>query len=217
MRPALPALVIALLASAVPASASAREVAIDPGQWRVVDRDSGPDRYYAVVRDPAQPFLRAQFKAAMQTTAMGFQMPDEARAAARTLKFSWRVQTFPAGGNECESSKADSPAAVYATWKRGLRYYALKFVWSSAAPKGTTCNTKRNPFLAQDSVILESGGATGDWRSETIDLPAEYRRHFEGGKADASVPDFIGVGLLTDGDQTRSDSAADYAGFTVEF
>jgi hypothetical protein len=29
------------------------------------------------------------------------------------------------------------------------------------------------------------------------------------------VPDFIGVGLMTDGDQTRSESAADYGDFTV--
>jgi hypothetical protein len=220
MRPrlALPAGLVALVASfAAPCPASAREVSVDPGAWRVVERDSGPDRYYSVIRDPSLPFLRAQFKAPMRTTAMGFQVPEEAREGARTLRWSWRVEAFPTGGNECDGSHADSAAAVYATWKRGLRYYALKFVWSSAAQRGATCNGKRNPFVAQDSVILESGGATDQWKQESIDLPAEYRKHFEDGKADAPVPDFVGVGLLTDGDQTRSDSAADYAGVVVGF
>jgi hypothetical protein len=31
------------------------------------------------------------------------------------------------------------------------------------------------------------------------------------------VPDFVGVGVLTDGDQTQSESAADYAGVAVVF
>jgi hypothetical protein len=48
------------------------------------------------------------------------------------------------------------------------------------------------------------------------DLRAEYRRHFEDGRPDVEVPDFAGVGIMSDGDQTRSDSAADYAGFSVD-
>ncbi|HEY6460303.1 MAG TPA: DUF3047 domain-containing protein, partial [Polyangiaceae bacterium] len=153
----------------------------------------------------------------MHTTSLAWQAPGDARASARTLRWSWRVETFPTGGNECDAARADSPAAVYATWKRGLRYYALKFIWSTVAAKGATCNSKRNPFVAQDSVVLESGGPVGEWRREEIDLPAEFRRHFEDGDPSASVPDFVGVGVLTDGDQTQTESAADYAGVTVVF
>ena len=47
-------------------------------------------------------------------------------------------------------------------------------------------------------------------KEEQIDPSAEFRAHFEG-----DVPDFVGVGLMSDGDQTRSISAADYSGFVL--
>ena len=48
-----------------------------------------------------------------------------------------------------------------------------------------------------------------------LDLKAAFRRHFADGDANADVPDLVGVGLLTDGDQSHSESAADYADFVV--
>jgi len=36
-----------------------------------------------------------------------------------------------------------------------------------------------------------------------------------GGNPNADVPDLVGLGLMSDGDQTRSTSAADYATFQL--
>jgi hypothetical protein len=63
---------------------------------------------------------------------------------------------------------------------------------------------------------LESGGPQNEWKSVELDLRAEYRRHFEGGRADADVPDLFGIGLMSDGDQTASPSSADFADFALE-
>jgi hypothetical protein len=208
-----PALAIALTSP----SASAREVDVDPGQWHVDKHDSGSDLYYVQVHDPATPFLRARYLPPMKTTIMGWETPEDARATARTLRWKWRAEALPVGGDQCAEGKGDSAANVYAMWKRGLRWYALKYVWSTVGAKGAVCDRKRNPFVAQDVVVLESGGPIDQWRSEAIDLKGEFRRHFEDGKADADVPDFVGVGLLSDGDQTHSESAADYAAFAVEY
>jgi hypothetical protein len=104
---------------------------------------------------------------------------------------------------------------VYLAWRRGLRYYSLKYVWSAVGTKGKVCDTKRNPFVAQDTVILESGGPVGVWRSVEVDLADAFRRHFAGGDPAAEVPAFVGLGLMSDGDQTRSESAADYGLFTI--
>jgi hypothetical protein len=214
LLPALALLTLPLLAS--PPSAP-REVSIDPGQWRVVERDSGPVNYYAVVRDPPWPFVRARYRPPMATTVLGWQAPDAVRPGARLLRWKWRAEAFPRGGNECERGQGDSAAVVYATWKSGLRWLTIKFVWSSVGPLGTTCDRKRNPFMAQDTVVLESGGALDQWKDESVDLRAEFRRHFEDGKPDADVPDFVGIGLMSDGDQTHSESAADYAAFVVTY
>jgi hypothetical protein len=105
---------------------------------------------------------------------------------------------------------------VYVSWKRGLRYYTLKYVWSAVGKRGAVCDQKRNPFLAQDTVILESGAPLAEWKNVKLDLRAEFRKHFEGGDAGAEVPDFVGIGLMSDGDQTSSSSSADFAEFKLE-
>jgi hypothetical protein len=191
------------------------EIAVAPTQWRVIERDSGPVNYYSVVHEGADAFVRALYEPPNETTVLGFQVPDAARPAVHRLRWKWRALVLPQGGNECAGGKEDSAAVVYATWKRGLRWYTLKYVWSSVGTKGAVCDRKRNPFVAQDTIILESGAPLGVWRSEDIDLKAEFRRHFEDGRADAEVPDFAGLGLMSDGDQTRSPSSADYGGFVI--
>jgi hypothetical protein len=64
--------------------------------------------------------------------------------------------------------------------------------------------------------VLESGAPLNEWKTEHIDLKAEFRKHFEHGDPTASVPDLMGVALMSDGDQTQSDSSADYADFVLE-
>jgi len=123
---------------------------------------------------------------------------------------------LPHGGDECKRGKADSAAVVYVSWKRGLRYYTLKYVWSAVGARGAVCDKKRNPLVAQDTIILESGAPLGEWKPVNVDLRAEFRQHFEDGAVDADVPDLFGIGLMSDGDQTESVSSADFADFTLE-
>jgi hypothetical protein len=146
---------------------------------------------------------------------LGYEISDHDRQNAAKLSWSWRAVTLPKGGNECRAGKGDSAAVVYVTWRRGLRWYALKYVWSAVGRKGSICDRKRNPFVAQDTIILQTGGPLQVWKNEVIDLKAEFRKHFEDGDPTADVPELRGVGIMTDGDDTESDSAADFAGFAI--
>jgi hypothetical protein len=184
--------------------------------FRVVERESGPTNYYRLFKDADPPFIRAEYHPSYETTVLGIEVPDADRAPARALSWRWRALTLPQGGNECQSDKADSAAVIYVSWRRTLRWYALKYVWSAVGPKGAICDQKSNPFAVQHTVLLESGAPLNVWKSERIDLKAEFRKHFEDGDPAASVPDFLGVGIMSDGDQTRSDSSADYADFVLE-
>jgi hypothetical protein len=204
-----------LLAADARAANELPPLRIDAKAWHVIARESGPVNYYSVVDDPTMPYVHAAYKPPYATTVLGFQLADADRSRAKRLRWTWRAVTLPAGGNECESGKGDSAAVVYVTWKRALRWYSLKYVWSSIGPKGKTCDSRRNPFVAQDTVILRSGGPVGTWMTEDIDLRAEFRNHFEGGDANADVPDLGGIGIMTDGDQTHSESAADYGPFSI--
>jgi hypothetical protein len=172
--------------------------------------------YYSLVTGPP-PYIHGAYPVGAKTTVLGFRIPDDGRRAVSSVKWKWRALGLPRGGNECQESKGDSAAGVYVTWKRGLKWYSIKYVWSSVGPKGATCHRRRNLFRAQDTVIVESGPPLNEWRSVEVILDREFRNHFENADVRAEVPDLVGLGIMTDGDQTRSPSSADYADFVLGF
>jgi Protein of unknown function (DUF3047) len=217
---AWPAVVLVALSSwsggparGAPVPPGLRAYPVDLKSFQVLKQDSGPRNYYRIITDAQQTFIRGVYSPPLQTVTLFTQAPDELRRGARFLSWRWRALVLPRQGNECIENRGDGAATVYLAWKRGLRWYSLKFIWSTEAPLGATCNGKRSPFIAQDSVILRSGPPTGFWRAEEVDLEAVFREHFAGGNPRADIPDLAGVGILTDGDQTQSVSAADYTGF----
>ncbi|GAC1338977.1 MAG: hypothetical protein NVS2B9_16920 [Myxococcales bacterium] len=222
-----PSLILLLLGIAPVASGARAETApappapglrafpLDLRKFQVLQRDSGPRNYYRIISDPPQTFIRGVYSPGLDTVTLFTQAPEEVHRGARLLRWRWRALVLPRQGNECVDDRGDGAATVYLTWKRGLRWYTLKFIWSTEARVGATCNGKRSPFVAQDSIILRSGAPTGVWHDEEVDPDALFRQHFEGGDPRAEVPDLAGVGILTDGDQTHSVSAADYAGFVL--
>jgi DUF3047 family protein len=188
---------------------------LDVHNFRVVESYSGPVSYYKIIEDPAGPFIRSAYHPPLETVTLGIEIPDKFHQRAKWLRWRWRALVLPKGGNECRDGFGDSAAAVYVSWKRGLKWYSLKYVWSYDARKGQVCDQKRNLFVVQDTVILESGGPLNEWRTEEIDPAAEFRAHFENGNPNADVPDFVGLGIMSDGDQTNSISSADYTAFTL--
>jgi len=203
--------VAAMLAFSPAAAEAGGDLRADVNGWRLIPRESGPVNYYRVVGDPLLPHIHAAYEPGYKTAVMGFEVRDDHARAFHHLTWMWRADVLPRGGDECAPGKEDSAAVVYVTWKRGLRWYALKYVWSAVGVKGNVCDRKRNPFVAQDTIILEAGGPLAEWRSEAIDLDAQFRAHFGGDE----TPDLRGLGLMSDGDQTRSESAADYGGFVL--
>jgi hypothetical protein len=197
------------------ANPKAAELRLSLAGWRIIERESGRTNYYKVFKDEDPPFIRALYRPAYETAVLGFKIPDASRSGAKKLRWSWRALTLPQGGDECAADKHDSAAVIYVSWRRGLRWYVLKYVWSAVGTKGAVCGRKRNPLVAQDTVVLESGGPVNTWKTESLDLRAEFRKHFADGDASAVVPDLLGIGIMTDGDQTHSDSAADFAEFVI--
>jgi hypothetical protein len=208
---------LALVASLAVASAHATPAPPWPVPvhgFRLVERASGPVNYYSVLPGPPA-HIHSDYQPGYKTAVVGYDVKAW-QARATKLRWRWRAVALPRGGDECREGKGDSAAVVYVSWKSGLRYYTLKYVWSAVGARGAVCDKKRNPFLAQDTVIRESGVPLNEWRSVELDLPGEFRRHFEGGDASAQVPDLFGVGLMSDGDQTGSPSSADFADFVFE-
>lgn len=215
LRAAILAGCSAFFASA-PAHANSSYLPLPPPAFRVVERESGPVNYYRVVGDKTGSFIAGQYRPGLKTTVLGYQLRDDDRARAKTLRWRWRAVTLPRGADGCSSGRRDSAATVYVTWKRGLRWYTLKYVWTTAGQKGSVCDRKRSPFVAQDTIVTEVGEPL-EWKIVSLDLRREYQRAFEGGNPNADVPELQGIGIMTDGDDTNSESQADYAGFELGF
>ena len=191
------------------------ETKLDVHAFRVVESYSGGVSYYRVVEDPGEPFIRAIYRPPLETVTLGIEIPEQHRQGVKKVRWRWRAMVLPKNGDECKGGYGDSAAVIYVSWKRGLKWYSLKYVWSAVGKKGQVCDQKRNLFVVQDTIIRETGGPTGVWVNEEIDPAAEFRAHFENGDPNAEVPAFAGIGLMSDGDQTKSVSAADYTGFAL--
>jgi hypothetical protein len=205
-----------LLSLPLPLGADVQETKIDVHSFRVVESYSGGVSYYRIVEDAEMPFIRAVYRPPLETVTLGVEVPENLRQRVKKVRWKWRAQVLPREGDECQGgAHSDSAAVVYVSWKRGLKWYSIKYVWSSVGIKGKVCDQRRNLFVVQDTVILESGGPLGHWKEEEIDPSADFRAHFENGNPNADVPDFVGIGVMSDGDGSNSASAADYASFSL--
>jgi hypothetical protein len=203
-----------LVLAALLGAGGTQSVPLPVTEFKNIDRDSGKDRYFRVANEDGRPYLAVDYRPPMETETLGVRVPDSLRKRETRVTWRWRIRSFPKAGDECFGERGDSAAGVFLTFHTGLKWTLLKYIWSEVEPVGTVCDKRSNLFVARQTTILEKGGPLGVWRQESLDPKAEYVRHF-GGKLE-DVPDLVGMGLLTDGDQTKSVSAADYSDFVLE-
>jgi hypothetical protein len=191
-------------------------VKLDVRDFKVAEGPNEPAKvYYEVVEESGARMLRGAYRPGLETVAMGVPIPEPLRQKVRQVRWRWRVRAFPTGGDECRPKFGDSAASVLVTWKRGMRWYMLKYVWSPMSPLGAVCDRKRTLLLFRDTIILERAGPTMRWFPELVDVRSAFINHFARGDPDAEVPDLVGIGVMTDGDQTNTESGADWMDFEI--
>ena len=191
---------------------------IDLRAFRPVEGpSSGPEVYYEVLEEDGRLLLRGDYRVGLESVALGAEVPEELRRRALLVRWRWRVRSFPAGGDECRPGKGDSAASFNLAFKRGLKWYVIKYVWTTDGPLGATCDRRRSLTLNRDTVVLARGGEVDTWRTEIINVRRAFREHFARGDGEAETPDLVGVGLASDGDQTRSAAGADWAGLEIMY
>ncbi len=128
------------------------------------------------------------------------------------LSWRWRAQVLPEGGDERIGSRNDSAVAVYVVLDQNFVGVpkTLKYVWSTTLPVGTY--HRRDGIGRPHVIVLESGEEKlGRWVEESVDVHADYLRIF-GKKPPRKA---VGIGILTDGNATGTDSQGDYDDFVV--
>ncbi len=187
-------------------------------RFRPVEGPSAPQQvYYQVIEEDGRPLLHGFYEPEAETVTMGMEVPEALRDRVRRVKWRWRANVFPIGGNECRPGLGDSVASVHVAFKRGFKWWLLRYVWSPSAPLGAVCDRKRTILFARDTIVLESGGRPGTWFTETVDVHQAFIDQFEGGNRSAAVPQVVGIAVLTDGDQTKSLSSADWGDFELQY
>lgn len=125
------------------------------------------------------------------------------------LSWRWRAKALPRPPTGTKERFDDNACGVYVVFG-GYGGKAIKFVWSTDLPPGTVLEDTPGRF----TIIVASSGPKeiGRWQKRSFNIVDEYRRAF------GSIPhkDPAGIGILTDGDQTRSPAVCDYDDFEIK-
>jgi hypothetical protein len=179
-----------------------------PWAWTAPTKRDGKQDY-AIVAEAGNSFLRGDYIPGTKGHVIYREIKWNSKEMP-WLRWRWRVNRFPEGAKISDDGKSDSSAQVYVSWKLGGRSYALKYFWSLTDPVGTSFHRgKWNPLGRYFGQIIRMGGATGEWNTETRNVVEEFRRAFGKDPPDEAV----GIGVLTDGDATKTQPQADYDDF----
>jgi hypothetical protein len=198
-----------------PPASGPHQVSISPKSFKVLEQDSGPVNYYTVATEGDTTFIHAAYKPPLATVVFAAVVPEEARKLVSRVSWRWRAHSLPRDSNDCGPGFTDSAASVFLTFKSGMKYKILKYVWSTTGKVGSFCQSKRGWFLDRDTILLHVGGPLGVWQTEEVDPRADFAKHFDTKLED--VPDFVGIAVMTDGDQSDSVVESDYADILVRW
>jgi hypothetical protein len=181
------------------------DVGAFPPDWKP-RKDAGRE-VYKIAEDGGMRFLRAVAKDLGVQAARDTQGWD--LAARPMLTWSWRPRQFPKGADERESSGNDSALAVYmlVEHSRIKGPKAVKYIWSERVPVGTHLTS--NNGLTQVRVLRSGSAAGGGWTQESVNVLEDFKKYFD----EKDTPKPAGIAVLTDGDDTNSTAAGDYANF----
>jgi hypothetical protein len=126
------------------------------------------------------------------------------------LEWVWRPRLLPKDGNEKKQSTNDCSVAIYVVFPIHWGVPdTLKYTWSTTLPVGT--EFYNGMFNKNKTRVLRSGSQNlGQWHVERRNILADYNRRF-----DHQPSNPIGIGVITDADNTGSESAGDYAYFKM--
>jgi hypothetical protein len=219
--PPLGFLLCAVLSVATPVSADGGSDATRPEHkatlpvksFEVFKYDSGPVNYYSFLSEGGTEFIHAAYKPNWRNCVLYGVVPEQARQNVTRVSWRWRVHTLPKDSNDCGPGFSDSAASVFMAFKAGLKFIVIKYVWSTLGTPGTSCQSTRGWFFDRDTILAQVGGPLDVWLAMEVDPRAEFARRFGGTAKEA--PDFVGIGIMTDGDNSQSPAEADYADFIV--
>ncbi len=184
-------------------------------QFTKIDKLSGDKNYYEIMMsDSGMEYIHSHYDPTKKVVRYGFQFPDTMRNV-EYVSWLWRVEIPPVGADERINGLNDSGCAVYLIFKDKIKTYCIKYVYSSVVPKGTTI--RKDPVLypmqQMYMVVADTWSANdkGLWKKVVVNVKSDFKKIYKVDKC----PELKGIGILSDGDATKSVVIADYAEFKI--
>jgi len=196
------------------------------GSWRSLPLSSlKRDTQYSLVTKDGKSVLQAESKNSASLYAVPLKSPVQDYGF---LDWQWQTDALIPGADNRDKSKEDAPVRVVVafegdrsrlsdTEKRHFKwakrmssreppYATLMYIWSEQVAPETII---ASAHTSQVKMIVASSGSAGlgQWQSLHRDVRADYKRAF--GEEPGAV---LGVGVMTDTDNTGGQATGRYAG-----
>lgn len=220
-------LVLFMAASVVLASCSSTRPpspgAIDHAEWIGVALPGKKATRYSMDTKDGRRAIRAEADGSASLWRRQVDVPVDRLAE---LRWSWWVDAPIADADLADADRSDAPARVVLAFDgdharlsprtrmmfelaRALTgeeppYATLMYVHAHGVPAGTVVVSQRSDRIRK--IVVDGGpAATKTWREHRRNIAADYQRAF--GEPPGRL---VGIGLMTDGDNTRSKVKAWY-------
>lgn len=183
-----------------------------PTGWH--GRSEAAAEFYKVTEENGNKFLRAHTKNSHEFIGKQFAVD---LVKYPFLNWRWRARILPPNGNESVKATGDTAASVNVILEDdrilGIpKPKTLKYSWSTTLPGGAIAKSPWAIWPARcDIIVLRSGNRqTGKWVKEKRNILADYVKFYGLKEEDLKSKIIKGIVLMSDSDNTGSESAADY-------
>ena len=195
----------------------------DQLKWETVKLPGKQNTQYALVKLKDHSMLQANADASASMLRKTLNVaPDQLNA----LSFSWQVPQLIANADMALRDQDDSPVRLVLAFEgdrsqfnaknamlneltqaitgQPMPYATLMYVWCNKRPVGTVIHNPRTDRIRK--IVVESGSANlNQWLTYERNIKADFEKAF--GEAPGAL---VGIGLMTDTDNTRSKTLAWY-------
>jgi hypothetical protein len=195
----------------------------DQIKWEAVKLPGKITTQYSLVKVKAQQTVMANAQSSASMLRLDLNVPPE---NFNRLAFAWQVQNLIEAADMGQREHDDSPVRLvlafegdqrnfspqnamlseltHAITGRPMPYATLMYVWCNKRPLNSVILNPRTDRIRK--VVVESGkGRLDQWLTYERDIKADFEKAF--GEAPGAL---IGIGLMTDTDNTRSNAKAWY-------
>ena len=195
----------------------------DQLKWEVVRIPGKVATQYSVVRLSNRRSLMASAASSASMLRKDLRIEPEQLNA---LNFSWQIQKLIEGADMAQRDYDDSPVRLvlafdgdrsqfspknamlseltHALTGQPMPYATLMYVWCNQRPVNSIIQNPRTDRIRK--IVVESGaGRLNQWTSYERNIRADYEKAY--GEAPGAL---IGIGIMTDSDNTRSHAQAWY-------